>query len=268
MIGGTRCSVSWSGSLPRATSHAPVVWCVSCPARAGHNMGAGRTSPAAWRAPQVREFVSCAARKFQEAKIALGLLGALGLRSIGPLDPEDVLGAELGVGLNTGTASGGISPMNRQKLPNLPNAAFRAPQRTRNTHQAHVPGHEPVIYFPNKQLDQPKCTKTFPQPASWLLCGLPREVPKIVPMAVGVANPIHPKHPEGRFPTRREPVGYPESPSSGNRSLKTPTCTPKGAQGANHWQIACFGTPCLGLKRGFQASARRMGPFHVANQCA
>ena len=54
---------------------------------------------------------------FQEAKIALGLLGALGLRSIGPLDPEDVLGAELGVGLNTGTASGGISPMNRQKLP-------------------------------------------------------------------------------------------------------------------------------------------------------
>ena len=205
---------------------------------------------------------------FQEAKIALGLLGALGLRVIGPLDPEDALGADLGVGLNTGTASGGISPMNRQKLPNLPNAAFRAPQRTRNTHQAHVPGHEPVIYFPNKQLDQPKCTKTFPQPASWLLCGLPREVPKIVPMAVGVANPIHPKHPEGRFPTRREPVGYPESPSSGNRSLKTPTCTPKGAQGANHWQIACFGTPCLGLKRGFQVSARRMGPFHVANQCA
>ena len=135
---------------------------------------------------------------FQEAKIALGLLGALGLRSIGPLDPEDALGAELGVGLNTGTASGGISPMNRQKLPNLPNAAFRAPQRTRNTHQAHVPGHEPVIYFPNKQLDQPKCTKTFPQPASWLLCGLPREVPNLVPMAVGVANPIHPKHPEGR----------------------------------------------------------------------
>ena len=107
---------------------------------------------------------------FQEAKFAPSLLGALSLRSFGPLDPEDVLGAELGVGLNTGTASGGISPMNRQKLPNLPNAAFRAPQRTRNTHQAHVPGHEPVIYFPNKHLSyltSPSAPKhSHSQPAS------------------------------------------------------------------------------------------------------
>ena len=107
---------------------------------------------------------------FQEAKIALGLLGALGLRSIGPLDPEDVLGAELGVGLNTGTASGGISPMNRQKLPNLPNAAFRAPQRTRNTHQAHVPGHEPgnrlVSTFQISNLTSPSAPKhSHSQPA-------------------------------------------------------------------------------------------------------
>ena len=131
----------------------------------------------------------------------------------------------------------------------------------RNTHQAHVPGLEPVIYFPNKQLDQPKCTKTFPQPASWLLCGLPREVPKIVPMAVGVANPIHPKHPEGRFPTRREPVGYPESPSSGNRSLKTPTCTPKGAPGANHWQIACFWGPMFGAQARLPGECQADGAF-------
>ena len=121
--------------------------------------------------------------------------------------------------------------MNRQKLPNLPNAAFRAPQRTRNTHQAHVPGHKPVIYLPNKQLDQPKCTKTFPQPASWLLCGLPREVPKIVPMAVGVAIRFTQNTRRGDFPREESQWVTQKFQAQGTGRSRRPHAPPKVPKG-------------------------------------
>ena len=77
-----------------------------------------------------------------------------------------------------------------------------------------------------------------------------------------------PKTPLGAvwFPGGIGPVGYPESLGSGKNPLETPRCIHKGAQ-LQHGANRMFCGPCLGPQRRFRLSARRMGPFHVANQC-